>query len=93
MMNHQLHLSDCINQMDHSHRKVYETLLKQWANHCYEYNGDSQHLNRIDHWCQILSDEEDLTQVQNLMTKAEFIQELQKAELHNKNPVVQTKRS
>ncbi len=91
-MDDQLHLLDHL-LMDQSHRKVYETVLRQWANHCYECNGDSQHLNRIDHWCQILSDEEDSAKVQTLMRSSDFLRELNEAELHNKHPIGQTKRS
>ena len=79
--------------MDPSHRKVYETLLKKWANYCFECNGDSQHLSQIDHWCQILSDEEDDTKVQKLMTTEKFLRELRQAELYHNHPIGQTKRS
>lgn len=79
--------------MDQSHRKVYETLLKKWSNHCYECNGDSQQLNQIDHWCQILSDEEDTTKVEQLLQTTQFLTELRHAEFYNKNPIGQTKQS
>jgi hypothetical protein len=77
--------------MDHTHRKVYETLLRKWANYCYECNGDSQHLNQIDYWCQTLADEEDSHKVQKLINTTEFLHELHQAEFHSNHPTGQTK--
>jgi hypothetical protein len=73
--------------------KVYEQLLKRWANYCYESNGDDQQLGLLDHWCQILSDADQEDQIKSLFSNQEFLNAIRMAELHDKNNIGQTKQS
>lgn len=75
-----------------NHSNVYEKLLKRWSNYCYDLNGDDQQLNLLDHWCQILSDNDDV-KIKSLFSNQEFLNALKMAELYDNTKTGQTKKS